>query len=278
MWAVSSVSSPNGIGSTNTTTFTYENAVVHRTAKGFLGFLKVTAKDAVMGTTSVTENNINTQFAMPYPVQQTTLLTSNSSVISQLQITSSFTNLSTGYSDVRYFQKTDKTLNTNNLTGAATESTNTYDNYGNITTNVTKKGSFSGTTVTPRETTTTTTSFSPHATTPVPAKPDAITVSNVRDALAAKGSTTQYTYTTNGLVLTQVAFAGTAKAVTTTNTYNSFGNLTQSVVSAAGLGNRTTTFTYDPRGTFATSKQVSGTGVSQTEAYTSDYMWGKARV
>jgi RHS repeat-associated protein len=274
MHAVSSVSAPNGIGGTNTTTFNYENAVVHRAAKGFLGFKKITAQDAATGVTSVTENEINTQFAIPYTVKQTTSLTATSEVLSQTLINTSFTNLSTGFADIRYFQKTDKVFTTNNLAGSATESVNTYDSYGNITTNVTKKGSFSGTTVTPRETTTTTTAFGIHNT-PVPAKPDAVTVLNKRDALAAQGSTTRFTYTTNGQVFTQVAFDGLPKAVTTTNTYNLVGNLTQAVTSAAGLGSRTAKFIYDVKGTFVTKRETIGTGVSQSESYTYDYRWGK---
>lgn len=268
------MSVPDGIGGTNSTNYTYENAVVHRAAKGFLGFREVTAIDIASGISSITENEVNTQLAVNYPVKQTTKLTATSQLLTETYVTASFNNLSTGYGDIRYLQKTDKTLTIDYLNNSASETVNTFDDYGNVTKLISKTGTFSGTTVTPIETTTTTAAYSIHNT-PVPAKPDNITVSNLRTGGSALSSTTTYTYTAAGLLASQTVFSGLPKAVKTSYTYNGFGNPLTAVTSSAGLGNRTVTNTYDTRGRFVTSKQVSGNNVSQTESYTYDEQWGK---
>lgn len=274
LYVVSGMTVPDGIGGNNTTTFTYENAVVHRAAKGFLGFKKITSKNVIADVTSITENEINTQFAVPYTTKQTTKLISTGASLSESQITTSFVNLSTGFTDKRYLQKTDKTLNTDYLNGRASETINTYDAFNNITQSVAKTGTLSGTTVTASETLTTTASYSIHNT-PVAAKPDNVTVSNLRTGQPALSSTTAFTYTTNGLPATQTVFNGLPKAVTTTYTYNTLGNPLTIVTSSIGLASRTLTNTYDTRGTFTLSKQVSSAGISQTESYTYDPQWGQ---
>ena len=272
LYVTSSITFPNGIGGVNTTTFSYEDAVVHRLAKGFLGFKKVTSKNTTTGITTITQNNFNTSFAVPYTTNQKTLLTATSELLSESQITNSFVDLSTS-GNKRFWQKIDKALDINYLNGTATESTNTYDSYGNVSTNVVKTGTLSGSTVTPVETATTTTTFSIHNT-PVPAKPDQVTVSNLRTGFASVSNTNQFTYTTNGSVASQVEFAGLPKAVTTSYVYNGLGNATKVTVSSTGLNNRVSNITYDPKGIFAISKQITGTGVSQTETSAYDYSFG----
>jgi RHS repeat-associated protein len=273
-YMLSSLIVPDGIGGNNTTTFTYQDAVMHRTAKGFLGFKKVTAVNSVSGFTSVTENEINTQFAVPYLFRQTTLLTAGGSQINQSTVTTSFTDLSTS-AGKRYFQKTDKTLSTDNLKGNAVESVNTYDSYGNITTNTVKTGVLSGSTVTATETVTTTSTYITQNT-PVPARPSSITTTNTRSGQAAVSATVNYTYATNGNMATKVDFAGLAKAVTNTFTYNSFGNPLTKTISATGLTSRAEANTFDTKGRFAlTNIKASGTTIAQTTTYTYNTKWGK---
>ena len=272
--AVSSMTVPDGIGGSITTNYTYENALIHRAAKGFLGFKKITATNVIADLTSITENEVNTQFAVPYTVKQTTKLTSTGVFLSESQITNSFVNLSTGFADKRYLQKIDKTLNIDYLNGRAAETVNTYDGFNNITQSISKTGILSGSIVSATETLTTTASYSIHNT-PVAAKPDNVTVSNVRTGQPALSSTTAFTYTTNGLPATQTVFNGLPKAVTTTYTYNTLGNPLTIVTSSTGLASRTLTNTYDTRGTFTLSKQVSSAGISQTESCTYDPQWGQ---
>ena len=272
--AVASFTVSDGIGGNNTTTFEYENAVLHRAAKGFLGFKKITAKNAISGVTSVTENEINTQFAVPYNIKQTTKLTSTGTLLSELQVTNSFVNRSTGVNDMRYLQQIDKTLSIDHLNGSASESVNTYDGNGNIITNTTKTGVLAGSTVTPAETIVTTTVFGTFNT-PVPAKPTSITVSNTRATMPTISATTAFTYTANGLIATKTDFNGLPKAVTTTLTYNGMGNVLTAVTSSTGLTSRIVTNTYDTKGRFALTSHVSAGSLSQTETYTYDSQWGE---
>lgn len=274
MYAASSITTSDGIGGDNITTFNYEDAVLHRAGKGFLGFKKITSQNSASGITSVTEYEINAQFATPYTKKQTTLLTATDELLSETQITTSFDDLSTGNNDKRCLQKIDKTLNVNYLAGTASESVNTYDSYGNVAVNVSKAGTLNGNTVDALETTTTNTTYAVHNTT-VPAKPDDITVSNVRTGQPVQSNTTTFTYTTSGLVASQTSFSGLPKAVTTTNSFNAFGNATSIVTSSSGLSNRTANFTYDSKGRFVTTKQIIGSTVSPSETYIYNYKWGQ---
>ena len=149
-----------------------------------------------------------------------------------------------------------------------------YDAYGNITTNVAKTGVLSGSTVNPTETTTTNTSYSIHNT-PVPAKPDNVTVYNIRTGMPTQNATATYTYNSTGLPISQTAFYGLPKAVTTSYTYNGFGNVTQTTTSASGMGNRLSNATYDARGRYPITKTVTGGSVTMTESFLYDDKWGQ---
>ena len=274
IYAAASISATDGTGGNNVTNFSYENAVVHRAGKGFLGFKKVIAKNNVTGITAIAENEINTEFSTLYSVKQVTKIAATDEVLSESQITNSFTNLSTGSNDKRCQHKVDKVLNIDYLNGTASETLNTYDVYGNVIQNISKAGILSGSTVTPTETTTTTTAYSIHNT-PVPAKPDNVTVSNLRTGMPSQSSTTTFSYNPIGRLASQVTFSGQPKAVTSSYIYNSFGNVTTVSTASAGLNTRTTNATFDFAGRFPVTKQVTGTNVSQSESYTYDSQWGK---
>ncbi len=278
LYVVSSVTSPDGIGGTAVTSFSYEDAVVHRYAKGFLGFKKITSVNDITRAKSITENEINTQFATPYTVKQTTILAGQypipDEIIGETFITNSFINLSTGSHDIRFFQKTDNVLSVDHLSGTATESVNTYDSYGNVTVNVAKVGTLSGSTVNAVETSSTTTVYGIHNT-PVPAKPDNVTASKTRAGMPAITTATAFSYTTNGLPSAQTTFSGLPNAVTTSFTYNGYGNMLQSTTSAAGVNNRVTIATYDAKGRYPLTKEIIGGSVIQKETFVYDGKWGK---
>lgn len=62
---VSQVISDNGIGSTNTTTYSYEGAKIHRMGKGFLGFAKTTITDNASGIITETQTGYNGTYFYP---------------------------------------------------------------------------------------------------------------------------------------------------------------------------------------------------------------------
>ncbi len=276
IYVLASATTPDGIGGNNTTEYFYENAVLHRAAKGFLGFKKITAKNNVTLVTNVTENELNTQFALLYPVKQTATVNLYSNPENQTLIISSFDNLSTGPWDKRYLQKTDKTISKDYKYGKATEAINIYDTYGNVTSTTNKTGTFAtGNIVTPVETMVTTVTYSIHNTT-VPAKPDNVTVTSTREGMPPITTATTFTYAANGLLASQTNFSGLPKAVTTIYSYNNFGNVLNNTTSTSGLSSRTTSFQYDLKGRFVLQKQVaSGTAIAQTTSFTYDTKWGK---
>lgn len=276
VYVLSSITEPNGLNGVNglnTVIYNYENAVIHRGGRGFLGFKKLIKTDLATNIRSETENEINTDFAVPYTVKQTTFL--GNDALSVNSITTSFISLSTGPNDPKRFtQRVDKTLSVNYLTGAAVESLNTYDNYGNVTTAVQKKGTASNAVVNALETETTTTTYGTHNTL-VPAVPEQVTVARSRSGAGTQSTVTQLTYTTVGQVLTKTDFYGLPKAVTTTLSYDGFGNVISSMLSATGVSSRIANTNYDSKGRFAISSvKAVGAPIAQTESFTYDGKWG----
>lgn len=275
LYAVSAVVTPNGIGGTNTTTFFYKNAVIHKAGKGFLGFREVITHDLTSGKSTLVQNQINTDFALPYTSYQKSYMTASGELLAEQNMYYTIQNLSAGANYKRYFVKQDKTLSVDHLSGAASEITYVYDNYGNISSVTQKVGSLSGTTVTPVETTTTTTVFGLHNT-PVPSKPDQITVSKTRSGSPIVTSASTFSYYSNGIPSSKVEFSGLPKAVTTSFVYNAYGNPISITASANSLSNRTTSFVYDTKGRFALEKRLaSGTTIQQTETIAYDSKWGQ---
>lgn len=273
MYALSTTTTPDGIGGNNVTDYSYEDAVLHRQGKGFMGFKKIIAKNNVTGITAITENDINTQFAVPYSVKQSTILTATGEQLSELKNTTSFIDLSTSSSDKRFLQETIKVLNIDHHNGAASENTNTYDVYGNVTNVITKAGVLSGNTVNPIETSETITTYSIHNT-PVPLKPDNITITNTRIGMPPISTATAFTYTSNGLLATQTNFNGLPGAITLSYVYNNLGNSISATTSTVGANSRTILTTFDAKGRFILQTQKIGSGLSQTESFVTDSKWG----
>jgi RHS repeat-associated protein len=263
----------DGIGGENITEFSYENALVHRAAKGLLGFQKKVSKNNVTGITSISENAFDTDFALPYIVNETKKLTSNGLLIGETFYDNSFVDLSTNYFDKRYLQLINKTTSIDYVNGKAVESSNVFDVYGNITVNTNKVGFGYYGNITPTETVVTTTSYSIHNTN-VPAKADHITITNTRSGNPSITKTNTFTYDNLGRLLTQTDFAGLPKANTNTVTYNSYGNTLTSIKSAVGMVPLINVNTYDLKGRFILRKQISGGVNSQTESFKIDTKWG----
>ncbi len=270
MYVLSSSYAPNGIGGTTSMNYYYRDAAVSN-VRGFLGFKQFTATDNYAGITQNTYAEVDPALLVPHTVRQVTSY--GSTTLSDSKITDALARVTTNYFDKRYTYRISKTLATDGVTGAAVESSNTYDAYNNVTTSVVKKGYLSGTAVTAAETTTTTTVFGTHGT-PVPAAPESVTVSNTRTGQSAVSKKTAYTYDTKGNVLTVTDWSGTALATTATNTYDAFGNIASKAVNAPGTTTPTVNFTYDNSGRFLTRKQTAGSGVTKTETFTYEPMWG----
>ena len=263
----------NGIGSNlNYTYYNYLDAAYHRT-RGFLGYKQVSSTDGATGIQSVTENSINSDLLIPHAIHSYTYLYPDT--LSSTRITDTLLKISPySYFDKRYMHQVLTTVSYNGITGAGSETNNTYDNFGNVTQGITKTGGLDiSNNVTAIETTTTTVNYGIHGT-PVPASPDNMTVKNTRNGQPEINRATSFTYLPAGPVATKTDFDGLPKAVTTNYTYNGYGSATQIDVSAAGLDTRTQLFTYDYTGRFLIQKEILGNGISKKETYTYESVFG----
>lgn len=273
IYAVSKTMSDDGIGESNITEFNYENAVVHRAAKGLLGFEKITSKNNVTGVTSISENAINTDFAVPYGLKEIKKMTNSGIVLAESVFENAFVNLSQGPSDKRFRTQTNKTVSFDYLTDKAIESNNTYDNFGNITSNTTNIGYQTGNNVTPVEIKITSSSFGIHNSN-VPAILENRTVTHTRVGKPSATKNEVFNYDNLGRLISQVDFFGLPKAITSTITYDIFGNNISCVKSVNGLPPLTMMNSYESKGRFAIQKHTMGGSVIQTEYATYISKWG----
>lgn len=270
MYVVSSIERPNGVGAHFKEQYSYEDLVVHRQGRGFLGFAKSTVIDD-LSINKVNTQEMNLTYSIMYPKEQLSGLNGTSNLISQSGITTSFQPLAGG----RFFMKTDWMHTKNYLTNAGSDVTNTYDTYGNITQSMVRAGSSNGSYLTGvLETTTTTTGYGTYAGAPYPGFPTSITVSKTRDGQPTVSKTTNYTYTSQGWLETVTERVGTPIATTVTNTYNSLGLLTQSSINAPGVSTPVTEQVYDVTGNYLLEKKIIGSGVTKKTTYTYDTRWG----
>ena len=272
MYTVAAITTPDGIGGNNITNYFYENAMLHRGGKGFLGFKKITTANNVSGITSIAENDFNTPFATAYPTATTTLLTSTGQVLSKTTNTTSFVDVSSS-NKKRFWQKNDNSQAIDYIANRATKSTNTYDSYGNITTAVSQVGSYVNQTFTPLETGTTSTVFGMQNTT-VPAKPLEITTNNVRNGMPMVTATAKFYYNAQGLITSQIAFYGLPKAVTAYTSYNNYGNPITAGTSAAGMPTRTSSTLFDSKGRYVIQSQKVSSNITQTQSFVIDSKFG----
>lgn len=272
VYVVSQSYRSNGISNgINYTAYQYTD-MAHHPVRGFLGFKKVSSTDGASGIQSVTENSIQGTLLASHPVRQYSLL--GAEILNDVKITDTLKRASTSYFDKRFVHQVLKTLASDGVTGSATETSNTWDNYGNVTQSITKTGSLSGETVSAVETTTTNTVYGTYGT-PFPASPENVTVKNVRVGQAEASKATIYTYNSIGQVTTKIEFPAKAKAVTNTFAYDIYGNLKQSDMAATGLTARTQKFTYDNLGRFITLKETVGGSVTKKETFVYEAIAGK---
>ncbi|WP_162923747.1 FG-GAP-like repeat-containing protein [Arachidicoccus soli] len=270
MYLLTDVNEPNGIGGSNTVAYNYRDAV-YSPKRGFLGFKELDTYDYASGISNHNIAEIDASLLLPHTVRQLTLYSIDT--LSDTKISDTLLKVSSNYLDKRYVHQILKTLSIDNLTGSATENSNVYDNYGNITSNTTKNGYMSGVSIIPVETDTSTTVYGIHGT-PVPAAPELVTISNTRSGQSAANKQMAYTYDAKGNVLTSTDWNGTALATTTTKTYDNFGNVKTIAVNAPNTLTPTVVNTYDNTGRFLTKKQAVGSGITKTETYTYEPEWG----
>ncbi|MFZ1526144.1 MAG: SpvB/TcaC N-terminal domain-containing protein, partial [Saprospiraceae bacterium] len=260
MYLVSKYNIENGLGGWSSVEFTYEEAKLHKTGKGLLGFKKIHSKNLATGFTTTSELEFYNTFYVSAPLKETTFLSSNLSVISETTITNEFVNLGAK----RFWARVIASFENKVFEGRTMSSNITYDIYGNTLKSVVNNNNIE----------TKTTDFIQFEAwgSALPSKPRYITEKISRTGQVDYSHTKKFDYNTLGQLTGKTEFNGLAKSVGYTYTYNAMGNQTGITVSPSGLSSRSESKTYDTCGRFAlTSTNVLG----QVSSATYDDKWGK---
>ncbi len=237
----SSIVVDNGIGTTNTTNYTYEELKIHKEGRGLMGFLRNISHNTTTGIQLINENEFETTsyFTSAAKIITTKYVPNSFQLLSQITNTNQWVSTGSG----KFYSRVNGINENNSFTTQSTVTTLGYDSYGNINSNTVNVQSG-------LETTTTTTVFGQHGT-PVPSLPTSVSTTITRSGQSAYSFTNTYGYNTLSQMISSVEFSGLPKAKTTTFAYNSFGNQTSATVSATGITTRTPfTHTFDTKGRY----------------------------
>ena len=145
---VSKVRTSDGIGGMRSTTYHYNNALLHKRGRGVLGFESVTVRDEATNTETFTRYELNTQVMQLAEVERRT--TVNGRLVEETLLENSVTTYN-GNSQIFTLDPVSVTTtkyeyNTGELTSQVTVETE-HDNHGNVTRMVTTTGDFTVTSV-----------------------------------------------------------------------------------------------------------------------------------
>lgn len=244
---VASVSTPNGIGGTDVTSYAYEHALFHKMGRGMLGFEKVKTYDKTHDVTTVSEYEVNKdKYVIGLKSNLTYIgkvLTSKATYTNDLvvnkRMSGIFSYVPTKTHQVSYEYNTGGVVS-----DITTESA--YDAYGNVTKSVVKSGDL---------TTTTMNTYVNNEEKWLLGRLTKTTVTKEKGASQITKST-EFTYDENSGLLTSESFEPNNSSVGYTKTYahDGFGNIVKSTVSPKdGTEPRTTKSEYDARGRFVKS-------------------------
>src|ERR1035437_3557099 len=127
VYVVSELKTDNGIGGQTTIEYSYEDAIVHKQGKGFLGFEKITQTNTASNVSVVTQSEFNLQYFTL--AKQITTTSDNNGNVSQ--ITNTFNIIP--YSNKHIFSYLGQSVTKDFLKNNTTLSTYTYDKIGNLT-------------------------------------------------------------------------------------------------------------------------------------------------
>lgn len=276
MYAVFEFKGQNAIGGQSISQYKYEQAQLHRTGKGFLGFKKITRSDLAMGINTVTETVLNNTYVELMPYQISSYLSSNNSLLNQTTFSYDFISISGNPSNNRRFwTRPSNTVENNALTGSTT--TTTYE-YESSIPGPKSHGYPTYVTVNNNNIETTITQITTDAIygTPNLYKTAAETITKTRSGQPVYSAKTKYIYNALGQVTSKKVFEGQAKELTTDYLYgDNLGNITSEILSSVGMTNRVTSYVYDPKGRYIEST-TNAMGQSSTKTY--DPKWGSVLV
>jgi len=257
---VSALRLPDGNGGIAETTFKYEDAILHRFGKGFLGFLKQTSSNSITGIRQTLVNELNSTYCVLMPFAQNTLLLSNNSYIGGTS--NNYTYVSLG--GKRFNVLLTGAYTTNDLQNTFISVGNQYDVYGNNIKSIT----YFGVPENPAQAVNQIESVYGTYGTWIPSSPVSITNTAVRiiEGESSYVRKTTLSYDNKGNMLIQIIDPGDTKQVTDTYVYNSFGQVVSQNTSATGVDAIVKSIQYDNKG-FAV-RQYNALG--QFEEFTRD--------
>ncbi|XZF13753.1 SpvB/TcaC N-terminal domain-containing protein [Chitinophagaceae bacterium MMS25-I14] len=261
MSVVAGISSTNGVGGENEKFYFYKDAKVHRTGRGFLGFGSIIEADHGMNISTESLYGLNTTYYTPYVSEINTTVVSNNTPLSHTVNSVSFVN--TGGNS--FLQHVDNTVYQNLLTGATATTTNTYDNYGNITQAEVNTNNGLEDQVTQQTYVA--------ANTPVPAKPSQVTVLNTRSGQPQVSRKVTYTYTASGAVLKKTTDADKPVQSWKQYDYDSYGNIVRETSGGTSINYAPQTqYSFDDKGRFPVTIT---NPLGQQSTATFSALWGK---
>jgi RHS repeat-associated protein len=240
-YSVNAVKTPDGLGGTNTITYKYENARLHRAGRGFLGFEKVISEDVVNNTQTINQTEINSTYYVTLPKSTSVFNLADGNLLS-IQTNETVVN---ALPNNRYNVLNMGIENKDLLQNVTRKVNYVFDNSGNITQSTTSINNL--------ETASTTTSYGAFGTV-MPYLPISTTTQSQRTGQVIVSTSSNFNYDTKGNVISKIDYPSQAMQVSTTITYNDFGNKTSETIAAAGLNARKQNFAYDNKGRFVTSK------------------------
>lgn len=269
VYVATAMTSPNGIGGTNTVSFKYENLRLHRAGKGLLGFEKVISIDPLNDIRSESFSDLNRDYYVPFNKTQKSFVNSTDVQLSQSNNTFYFSpKIGTDY---KFKQQLTSTLAQDFLKGINTTTVNTFDADGNIT--------LSTATTTGGETfvSSSATTYAATGGSSINNRPIEIISTSQRGTAAAVSAKTVLTYDTKGRLATKANRTHPVfdPALFTQNEYlyNDFGNIVQTKLVTLGTTlTPTTQYEYDSKGRFQI-KVINQLGDFKT--MTTHKFWGK---
>jgi len=245
---------------TNSTTYTYQDAIYSRLGLGMLGFLNVTSYNTVTDRSSSTTYTVSPSFDNMVPSTNTVTAVTAATEISDGAYT--ITPVSLG--GLRYYLNETETVMNDDIAGVTNTTNYTYDSYNNVT----DKNSQISVGASVIETADVQTTYTTSATW-VPAVASTVTTTVTYLSNPSYTRTSSNTWDAYGHLSSTTSDQG----VTTTNSYDSHtGVLLGQTITASGCPTETSSFTYD---SYAQYKASSTNPLGQVTHYLYNPMWGK---
>ena len=262
-WFLSALGKPNAGFGQNVTSYRYEQAMLHKEGKGFLGFKKVTSINSLSDARTESLFEVDNTYYFPYQVAQNLFQNSTNSQISS----TTYSMGTTATAPKCYFQKLNSSSEFNMLTGATTTTTNQYDNFGNVTQSSVNVDNIASIT--------TTTGYVA-ANSTIHNKPSQITITKSRSGSATVTDVTTFSYDGLGRLAEKIEFANKPLWIKTVLGYDQYGNIVTETVTGASIPDvAVVTKVFDSKGRFPEQTKNSLNQISTT---TWNSLWGQPEV